>query len=133
MRLSTLLKLQICYGICGILYNLVSYVLLTVSGQALSPTKPVLGALTMLAYGFLLIPGFLGYLKLYRLIMILPIIVLGSGGIIVHLINLNHPVGYYSLESLYAAVIINSFGLLLNLYGLFGRYHPDTRQHIPSK
>ncbi len=126
MRLATLLKLQTCYAICGILYNLVSFVLLTVSGQALSPTKPAIGALTMALYTLLLIPGFLGYLKLYRFIMILPIIVLGSGGILVHLINLNHPVGYSSLGSLYAAVIINSFGLLLNLYGLFGRYHPDA-------
>jgi hypothetical protein len=123
MKLTTLLRLQIIYFVLGMLYNGVSMYLSSQGKPALAPTKPVLGAISMITYALFLIPGYLPNINLYRILMGIAIVVMGYGGVVTHIINIFiQPQVYSSIVSWAAAVSINLFGLVLNIIAVSGKF-----------
>ena len=123
MVLSRLLFLQAVYCLLGIGYNMVSYLLQASGGMQLAPTSPAIGAAVMICYGLFLIPGYMRSLRIYRLLMLIAIIVIGYGGIIKHEVNyFRDPSLYRSLTAWIFAVGINLYGLFLNVMASLGRF-----------
>lgn len=123
IKLRSLLQLQILYALMGIAYNGVSFYYAMVLKQPLSSTSPVLGTITMTIYALFLIPGFLGKITFYRILMLVAILVIGWGGIVTHIINIfTQPQLYYSLVAWAIAVGINVFGLVLNIIAALGKF-----------
>ena len=123
MKLTTLLRLQIIYFLLGMLYNGLSIYLSSQGKPALAPTKPVLGAISMITYSLFLIPGYLRNINLYRILMGIAIVVMGYGGVVTHIINIFiQPQVYSSILSWAAAVCINLFGLVLNIIAFSGKF-----------
>ncbi len=123
MKLRTLLVLQIAYAVMGVGYNVLSYISVASGGQAFSATAPLTGGLSLTLYALCLVPGFLGYTGIYRVLMALSIVVFGYGGIVKHL--LNYPGGlevYSSMTAYILAIGINVFGLALNVFAVSGRF-----------
>jgi hypothetical protein len=121
MHLKRLLFLQFIYLAHGIGYNVVSYVSHAAGKSHLSATDPVTGAIVMSIYGLCLIPGVLRYIKTYRVLMLVAIVVFGYGGVVKHIINLiNDPSLYSSIFAWFSAVGINVFGLVLNIIAAGG-------------
>ena len=123
MKLTTLLRLQIIYFVLGMLYNGVSMYLSSQGKPVLAPTKPVIGAISMITYALCLIPGYLRNINLYRILMGIAIVVMGYGGVLTHIINIFiQPQVYSSIVSWAAAVSINLFGLVLNIIAVSGKF-----------
>jgi hypothetical protein len=123
MKLTKLLHLQIIYFVLGMLYNGVSIYLSAQGKPALAPTKPVLGAISMITYALFLIPGYLRNINLYRILMGVAIVVMGYGGVVTHIINIFiQPQVYSSIVSWAVAVGINLFGLVLNIIAVSGKF-----------
>ena len=62
-------------------------------------------------------------MRAYRILMGISILVLVGGGIVVHLVNmLYRPEAYPSLIAWMLAVLINVFGLVLNLMAATGKF-----------
>lgn len=122
MKLVLLLKLQIIYMMMGIAYNVVSIAMVYSVGKPLSVTSPAIGIFTMLVYGLFLVPGFLHYFGLYRLLMCVAVIVFGYGGIILHILNYSNLHLYYSLTAWLLAIVINLFGVSLSFISLSGKF-----------
>lgn len=122
MRFSLLLSLQLGYMFLGMLYNIVSIILLNTTGRTLSSTSPVIGIITMFAYGVLLLSGCLNDKMLYRLLMGTAMVVLGYSGVFLHLNNYSSPNLYYSNAAWLFAVLINVYGALLNFIAVSGKY-----------
>ncbi len=124
LTLGHLLKLQLAYCFSGIAYNVVSLILSRTTGTALAPTNPVTGMAVVAVYGGCLAVGAMGYTRIYRILMALSVLVLGYGGVVVHVMNFT--VGrtflYDSIVAWGAAVGINVFGLVLNLIGALGLF-----------
>jgi hypothetical protein len=124
LSLALLLKLQAVYCALGIGYNVVSLVLSRTGGQALAPTNPAMGMVVMAVYGGCLAVGRLGYVRIYRILMALAVLVLGYGGVVVHLVN--YTAGrtflYNSIAAWGAALAINFFGIVLNFIGALGLF-----------
>ena len=108
MKLARLLQLQVLYAVLGVAYNGVSMYFAHVFKQPLAPTNTVLGIITMAVYALFLLPGFLGKITLYRILMIVAILVIGWGGVVTHFINIfTQPQIYYSTVAWAFAVGIN--------------------------
>jgi hypothetical protein len=123
MKLTTLLSLQVMYFVLGMLYNGVSLYLTTTGKPGLAPTQPVLGAISMITYALLLIPGYLRQITVYRILMGFAILVMGYGGVVTHVINIfTQPQVYSSILAWGAAVGINLFGLVLNVIAVSGKF-----------
>jgi hypothetical protein len=123
MVLSRLLLLQIVYCLMGIGYNVASYLIQASGGGQLSTTTPAIGAAVMICYGLFLIPGYLRSLRIYRILMLIAIIVIGYGGIVKHVMNYaRDPSLYRSLTVWIFAVGINLYGLCLNVMASLGRF-----------
>lgn len=121
--LSTLLKAQLVYALAGVGYNMVSYLVVLSGGQQLSTTSPLTGGLFMTFYGICLITGYRNMEKLYRILMLIFVIVIGYSGFIKHFIlYVQQPGIYSSFIAWFAAVGINFVGLILNLTAASGRY-----------
>ena len=124
LTLPLLLKLQVFYCFLGIGYNVVSLIGSRTGGEALAPTNPVMGMVVMAVYGGCLAVGALGYGRIYRVLMALAVLVLGYGGVVVHLVN--YTAGrtflYYSIVTWGAALAINLFGIVLNFIGALGLF-----------
>jgi hypothetical protein len=111
----------VLYAVLGLAYNAASFYSSTVLKQALAPTNPVIGAATMVVYGLFLIPGFLGRITLYRILMVIAILVIGYGGVVTHIINIfTQPQVYSSIWAWAFALGINVFGLVLNIIAACG-------------
>lgn len=120
MSLNSLLKLQVLYAILGILFNLFSWYLRSSNGVSLTPTAPLSGILAMSIYGLFLLSGKFQKINLYRILMLIAIIIFGYGGIIKHVLLLNqNPEIYYSTSAGIIAILINAFGLVLNVMAVF--------------
>ncbi len=123
MTLKRLLQMQVAYAIAGIIYNLVSYASLSLHGVALAPTAPVSGALVMGAYYLCLLPGSMGYVILYRILMAIAVVVIGYGGVAKHVMNYFSGLqGYSSTLAWALAILINGVGLVLNIMGAAGLF-----------
>jgi hypothetical protein len=121
MKLNRLLQLQVLYAVLGLAYNAVSFYSSMVLKQALAPTNPILGAISMVVYGLFLVPGFLGKITLYRILMVIAILVIGYGGVVTHIINIfTQPQVYSSIWAWAFALGINVFGLVLNIIAACG-------------
>ena len=122
IQFKTLLLAQIFYLVLGAGYNVVSMIIAAMGGVPLSATNPGVGLVSMLAFGILLIPAFLGRIGIYRALMILAIAVYGYGGIYLHVANVMaggmHM--YSSSLALVLAIGINVFGLILNIIAVAG-------------
>jgi hypothetical protein len=129
VTLDLLLKLQAVYCLLGIGYNVVSLVLSRTGGSTLSPTDPVMGFVSMAVYGGCLLVGVLQYKRIYRILMALSVMVLGYGGVVLHLVN--YTAGrtflYDSMLAWGAAVCINLFGLVLNFIGALGFFSDEGK------
>ncbi|MEM6526630.1 MAG: hypothetical protein AAF693_22750, partial [Bacteroidota bacterium] len=98
MHFRRLLYLQLFYAILGLLFNLISWWLVSDSGKGLTPTDPKGGIIAMLVYAAFLIPGKMNRLTLYRGLMLLAVLIFGYSGIIKHILTLaQSPEVYYSL------------------------------------
>jgi hypothetical protein len=123
MKLGTLVLLQGIYCLLGITYNGVSQCLVTMGERPLTPTTPVLGIIVMMVYGLFLIPGYRKAVIPYRTLMGIAVIILGYGGVVTHIINvLSRPALYSSLAAWAVAVVINLFGLALNVIAVSGKF-----------
>lgn len=123
MKLTKLLKFQCVYSMMGILYNIVSYIIVVSGGQQLSTTNPLLGACSMAVYGIMLLTGYFGHIGLYRILMFIAIVGFGYGGIIIHFIKyFQQPSLYGSFIAWVLAVGINVFVLYLNILAAAGKF-----------
>jgi len=130
MSLKKLLVLQLVYALVGIGYNVVSFALVSMGGEPLSSTAPVTGAIALFAYGLCLIPGAMGYLIPYRILMVLSILVFGYGGIVKHLVNFfsDQLFLYSSTLAWVAAILINVYGLVLNVMAAAGWFKKNVKK-----
>jgi len=127
MPISRLLKLQWLYCFLGILFNLVSWAVLSKSGKPLTPTAPLSGLAVMAIYGLFLVAGQFKQISLYRTLMVVAILILGYGGIFNHFKLLNQAQElYHSLWVGLIAIAINAFGLILNSLAALGRFKLDS-------
>lgn len=124
MKLTSLLRLQLLYAALGIGFNMVSYALIASGHPGLTAVNPMVGCTTMLIYVLMLLPGFFRKLMLYRVLMGVCVIALGYGGVVGHILNaFGGKMNLYSSAAAWAlAVLINSFGLVLNLIAVAGLF-----------
>ena len=123
MKLKRLLFLQLLYCIAGLAYNAVSYLVVLSGGSQLSATSPATGAAFMGIYGLSLLPGRMGHLTFYRILMAVFILAGGYGGVAVHLVGYSRdPALYASFLWWILAIAINVFGLVLNGLAALGRF-----------
>jgi hypothetical protein len=129
LTLPLLLKLQVVYCLLGIGYNVVSLILSRTGGSGLAPTNPLMGMVVMAVYGGCLAVGALGYVRIYRILMALSVLVLGYGGVVVHLVN--YTAGrtflYDSTVAWGVALAINLFGIVLNFIGALGLFSDEKK------
>ncbi|MBN2225176.1 MAG: hypothetical protein JW765_10905 [Deltaproteobacteria bacterium] len=128
LTLGLLLKLQVVYCLLGIGYNVVSLIGSRTGGSALAPTNPMMGMVVMAVYGGCLLVGALKYVRIYRILMALSVLVLGYGGVVLHLVNFTaaRTFLYYSIVAWGAAVAVNLFGLVLNFIGALRLFSNET-------
>lgn len=120
--LGRLLQLQMLYAFLGIMYNVGSLLALRNGQPAWASTDPVMGVVGMALVGLFVAAGLFKNLILYRVLMALAVILAGYGGIVAHLLNINHLELYQSVWTWAGAIGVNSFGLVLNLMAVFGRF-----------
>lgn len=130
MTLKTLLRLQRLYALIGTTYNLSSMVMVYFGAPPLSATSAVGGLVAMAVYALFLMPGSFGHHKTYRFLMTISVLILGYGGVINHLLNINELQLYHSTPAWTLAIVINLFGLCLNLIAALGKY--DHRGRLCS-
>ncbi|MBX2876988.1 MAG: hypothetical protein KTR30_33020 [Saprospiraceae bacterium] len=127
MALQKLLKGQWLYCVLGILFNVVSWVVLSKSGKPLTPTAPLSGIFVMAIYGLFLLAAQFKQINLYRVLMLVSILILGYGGIISHFRLLSQsPELYHSFLVGLIAILINSFGLILNSLATLGKFRVSS-------
>jgi hypothetical protein len=128
IKLSSVMRCQIAYALIGFIFNVVSVLTLNTYGYLLAPTNPFIGAAAMLLYFGFVQTGYYSFVKLYRSLMALSILVFGYGGVVVHVIRL---VGsaelYVSFSVGVLAVVINTIGLVLNVIAAFGLYEQSKK------
>ena len=123
IALSRLLKLQSLYAVLGVLFNVVSLILISQGGEPLTPNQPIQGLVVMTIYGLMLISGFLNKETIYKAFMVLAVLLLGYGGVFNHLNFLREsPELYHSVAAGVIGVGINIFGLILNIIAALGKY-----------
>ncbi|KAL0232706.1 hypothetical protein GEMRC1_011453 [Eukaryota sp. GEM-RC1] len=128
MSLTVLYRLQFFYASLGISYNLVSLILQQSGADPLSATSAVSGIAAMIVYLLFLIPGVLKLRSLYRALMAVATVVLGYGGVITHLMNINDLQLYSSIAAWIIAIVINLFGLILNVTALSEGIHEQSEK-----
>lgn len=122
MRLKKILRLQLTYCGLGILFNLVSWIVMIASSKPLTPTLPWLRIIIMSWYGVFLLTGFYKKIRWYKFLMLISIILLGYGGILKHISALHTaPELYYSILAGVIAIGINIFGWVLNVMACFSK------------
>ena len=128
MRLSLLLRLQLVYASLGVSFNVVSITAGVLGAEPLTSTNPYLGMATMLAYGSFLLAAYKGHLLPYRFLMVWSLVAFGHFGIYVHIVQLDRqPELYYSTNVAVAAIAINVYGWVLNLFAALGNYCVEER------
>lgn len=114
----TFICLLIWVGL-GVIYNLVSLVMLKSTGHGLAPTDPVSGLVFMVVAGGVISAGMLGYKRFYSLAIIPTIALLAYSGVYVHMSSFVADATlpeYESALSCLLAIVINLFGLSALLY-----------------
>ncbi|MZR30405.1 hypothetical protein [Sneathiella litorea] len=120
--MTGLLYCQIAYAIAGLLFNMVSWRAVAQGKKAFTATDPVKGIFTMLSVLLITASYSLAGGWIYRIGWILLILRILPGGVIRHgtaiLIDKNLE-NYASLRVGILAVMINTFGMIVGLAGLF--------------
>lgn len=130
MSLKYLLKWQFTYCIVGILFNVISQVMINNGHQALTPTVPVKGIFAMSIYGIFLLAGYFLKIRWYRFLMLISIIIFGYGGVLKHFFTYQEsPELYHSLLIAMIGITINIFGLIVNLLAAFGKFENYCHQY----
>lgn len=122
MPLNRLLILQMIYCFSGIMYNVGSLLAQRKGQQAWASTDAVVGVAGVALYGLFLSTGLLRNLIFYRVLMAISVVLLGYGGIIVHLLNFGQPELYLSTWTWAGAIGINTLGLVFNLMAVLGLF-----------
>lgn len=118
-----LLKWQIVYCLIALFFNLVSVAFVATGGAPLTATDPIGGLIAMGLYASFLVPAYLGRIIFYRALMVLAIIIFGYGGVINHLMLMaTEPELYTSMLAGLIGVLINVFGLCLNVIAALGLF-----------
>ena len=129
MLLFRLLKLQVFYCLIGILFNVVSWIMIQTGHQALTPTVPLEGFIAMSVYGLFLLTGYFRKIGWYRLLMFISILTLGHAGVLKNILTLNqHPELYTSIFIGIIGIAINIFGLVLNCIAVFGLFNSKSQR-----
>jgi hypothetical protein len=129
MKLKNLLKLQFIYGLLGLLFNLISWIFIAYNYQALTSTIPVEGIAAMSIYGTFLLTGYFRKIGWYRFLMFISIIIFGYGGVVKHIFSLSQsPEFYHSFSAGIIGIIINIFGVVLNLIATLGLFKITTTE-----
>lgn len=104
-------------------YNVVSFLLSATGERPLSSTSPAVGVAVMVIYALFLLTGYADRIMLYRVLMGLAVLVLGYGGVISHLANFEQMAELYqSVSAWMGAIVINIFGLVLNIFAVLGKF-----------
>ena len=83
----------------------------------------------MAIYLIFLLTGKMKRIRLYRILMLIAVLLFGYSGIIKHVISLYpSPEIYYSWSSGIIAILINLFGLGLNLIAVWGMFRVENVQ-----
>ncbi len=125
--LHRLLIAQMIYGFAGIMYNVGSLLDHRAGQQPWASTDAVVGVAGIALYSLFLSSGLMKNTTLYRVLMAASVILLGYGGVVIHLLNIGHLDLYQSVWTWALAIGINASGLMLNLAAAFGWYTPAQR------
>ncbi len=124
ITLKNLVKLQGVFAIMSLAYLFISLWRQQTMGEALSAAAIVPSILMFIVYlGCLLFPR-LDQVKLYRVAMVLAILLFGGGGVIGNVMRYfdSGLADYASFTAWAIAVMINTFGTVLNTIAVFGLY-----------
>lgn len=124
ITLKNLVKLQGVFAIMSLAYLFISLWRQQTMGEALSAAAIVPSILMFIVYlGCLLFPR-LDQVKLYRVAMVLAIVLFGGGGVIGNVMRYfdSGLADYASFTAWAIAVMINTFGTVLNTIAVFGLY-----------
>jgi hypothetical protein len=113
----TLISLQVSYVVLGVLMNLMSLWHHRKTGHYYTPTLPSAGLATMGLYALCLPLRFLDYQLPFKITMAIFVIVLGTGGVLKHLVS-GSTQRYASPRSRWAAIAINIYGVGLSAFAL---------------
>jgi hypothetical protein len=102
------------------MYNVGSMLAVRNGQPAWASTDAVMGVVGVALYGLFLSAGLMKNLTLYRVLMGVSVVLLGYGGVVTHLLNIGHLDLYQSVWTWAGAIGINGFGLVLNLFAVFG-------------
>lgn len=120
ITLYRLIMMQMAYCFTGIMYNVGSLVAQQNGLLAWASTDAVTGIAGVALYGLFLSTGLMKKLIFYRGLMVVSILLFGYGGVIVHLLNIGQLELYQSVWTWAGAIVINAFGLSLNVVAACG-------------
>ncbi len=124
IALANLVRLQAIYACVAIAYLALSLWRLQSTGEALSAVTIGPSMAALFVYWFsLLLPRY-GFIRSYRGVMLVALLIFGGGGVIGNIVRymdsgLEH---YASLPAFVIAVSINAYGTVLNVFAALGWY-----------
>jgi hypothetical protein len=99
---------------------------MSIGGEQLTPTDPYGGLIAMSIFALFLLAGYFKWLKTYQLLMLIAILLLGYGGVVKNIFALiSTPELYYSMGVGIFGMLINLYGLVLNIIAALGKFVVD--------
>lgn len=124
ISLYKLLRLQVVYYFLGMLFNLVSIYYVETGQPQLTPNEPKAAAVFMTIYACFLISGFVKWIGVYRILMVVSVVLMGYGGVFNHINHIqNTPELYASFTAGLIGIGINIYGLILNIIAAAKKFH----------
>jgi hypothetical protein len=129
LRLEALLLLQAVFAFASITFLLTSAYLKSATGSGLSAAPMPFSLIAFIVYSACLFLPRFGFLKSYRAVMILALLIFGGGGVIGNVLNYLHAglEDYASFGIWVLAVGINLFGTIWNLLAALGIFRLGAR------
>lgn len=88
-----------------------------ISGQYYTPTNPRVGIVIMLLYALVLPLDYLEWRLPFQVSMVIFALILGMGGVLKHLVAVDGS-RYSSKTARWAAIVVNSFGVVVSFYAI---------------